>query len=557
MADSFIYYDESEDELAGAGASAFLTLVGLDTDLLTFSLPASTTISAFGATIVDDANAAAVIATLGLDADLATFALPASTTIAAEASGFSLTANSIELHCEAATHVNQDLTSDASPTFATVKLSGLTDDYIPYHVDDSTGLANGPTKTNVDSAVSLKHTQNTDTGTTGVTFTINSGAGTTLVLTGGANTFSIADGTASLDIAAAAALNIDKSLTVDGFGTTITGAGQANTITLNESLTIGDGYNVTLTAEDAAGSIVLDEQTFEVEGEGTATRLFKLVNAEDAARTLTFYENLTIGDGNAGTITFSAASKTITVEDNATVSQDLSSDAGPTFEHVHLTNILFAAAAELTLVTGAVTRTQMIHTIDTEDGDPTDDLVTINGGADGLLLLIRADNAARTIVVKETGNIQCGGSDITLDDTNKYVLLAYDNALTKWLVVGVGGGSGSVATDAIWDANGDLAVGSGANTAARLAIGDAGQVLTVAGGTAVWDDPAAGTDVATDAIWDAKGDLAVGTGANTAAKLTVGADGKYLKAASGEATGLIWDTPSGGGATWLEVQVFS
>jgi len=56
-----------------------------------------------------------------------------------------------------------------------------------------------------------------------------------------------------------------------------------------------------------------------------------------------------------------------------------------------------------------------------------------------------------------------------------------------------------------------------------------------------------GGDVATDTIWDALGDLAVGTGANTAAKLTVGADGKYLKAASGEATGLIWDTPAGAG----------
>lgn len=38
-------------------------------------------------------------------------------------------------------------------------------------------------------------------------------------------------------------------------------------------------------------------------------------------------------------------------------------------------------------------------------------------------------------------------------------------------VTDIGGGSGSVATDAIWDAAGDLAVGSGANTAARLAIG--------------------------------------------------------------------------------------
>lgn len=54
-------------------------------------------------------------------------------------------------------------------------------------------------------------------------------------------------------------------------------------------------------------------------------------------------------------------------------------------------------------------------------------------------------------------------------------------------------------------------------------------------------------DVSTDAIWDAKGDLAAGTGANTAAKLTVGADGKFLKADSTQATGLLWETLAGGG----------
>jgi hypothetical protein len=83
MADTFIIYDESDDELAGIGATAAIALLGLDADLATFSLPANTTISAFGATIVDDANAAAVIATLGLDADLPTLSLPASTTITA------------------------------------------------------------------------------------------------------------------------------------------------------------------------------------------------------------------------------------------------------------------------------------------------------------------------------------------------------------------------------------------------------------------------------------------------------------------------------------------
>lgn len=47
-------------------------------------------------------------------------------------------------------------------------------------------------------------------------------------------------------------------------------------------------------------------------------------------------------------------------------------------------------------------------------------------------------------------------------------------------------------------------------------------------------------DVSTDAIWDAKGDLAAGTGANAAAKVTVGADGAILVADSSQSTGLRW-----------------
>lgn len=49
-----------------------------------------------------------------------------------------------------------------------------------------------------------------------------------------------------------------------------------------------------------------------------------------------------------------------------------------------------------------------------------------------------------------------------------------------------------------------------------------------------------GGSVATDAIWDAKGDLAVGTGANTASRLAVGTDGKQVYADADEATGLRW-----------------
>lgn len=50
----------------------------------------------------------------------------------------------------------------------------------------------------------------------------------------------------------------------------------------------------------------------------------------------------------------------------------------------------------------------------------------------------------------------------------------------------------------------------------------------------------AGGNMASDALWDAKGDLAVGTAANAAARLGVGNDGEVLTADSGEATGLKW-----------------
>jgi len=48
------------------------------------------------------------------------------------------------------------------------------------------------------------------------------------------------------------------------------------------------------------------------------------------------------------------------------------------------------------------------------------------------------------------------------------------------------GGTGDVATDTIWDAKGDLAVGTGANTAAKLATGTAYQILHVATDTPGW-----------------------------------------------------------------------
>ena len=53
------------------------------------------------------------------------------------------------------------------------------------------------------------------------------------------------------------------------------------------------------------------------------------------------------------------------------------------------------------------------------------------------------------------------------------------------------------------------------------------------------------TTLATDTLWDAKGDLAVGTGADTAARLAVGANTTILMADSTQATGVKWQATPG------------
>ena len=51
-------------------------------------------------------------------------------------------------------------------------------------------------------------------------------------------------------------------------------------------------------------------------------------------------------------------------------------------------------------------------------------------------------------------------------------------------------------------------------------------------------------DVITKEIFDAKGDLVVGTGSNTGTKVTVGANGHVLTADSSQANGVVWSAPA-------------
>ena len=57
--------------------------------------------------------------------------------------------------------------------------------------------------------------------------------------------------------------------------------------------------------------------------------------------------------------------------------------------------------------------------------------------------------------------------------------------------------------------------------------------------------------VVNNTLVDAKGDIIAATAADTPARLAVGANGTVLTAASGQATGLEWATPSSGGMTLI------
>lgn len=93
-------------------------------------------------------------------------------------------------------------------------------------------------------------------------------------------------------------------------------------------------------------------------------------------------------------------------------------------------SISSGASSELTIATGAVTCTKSYHTIDTEGDAASDDLDTISGGRAGQILVVQANNSARTVVLKDgTGNLKLSG-DITLDNTEDTAVLVSDG--TNW-----------------------------------------------------------------------------------------------------------------------------
>lgn len=150
-----------------------------------------------------------------------------------------------------------------------------------------------------------------------------------------------------------------------------------------------------------------------------------------------------------------------------------------------------------------------------ENGDTIDGVVLVTG--DRILIKNQATASENGIYIVTTSGAPTRATDA---DTG-----------TELVNASVYVSEGTLLADTQWtcSTNGPITVGSTNLTFAQLMSGG-------------------GTNVATDTIWDAKGDLAVATGADAASKLSVGTNGQVLTADSTQTTGVKWATPTTGGS---------
>lgn len=163
---------------------------------------------------------------------------------------------------------------------------------------------------------------------------------------------------------------------------------------------------------------------------------------------------------------------------------------------------------------------------------------------EGNTALLQIGTTSSTALAGNTAILQIGTSGSTAMAGN-----------TALLQIGTGAGDALAGNTTI------LQIGTGAGDAmagntALLVVGTtgtdalAGDTTTISGGqaSAISANSAKDTNVpvATDAIWDTAGDLAVASGADAASKLAIGAAGQVLTVNAG-VTGLEWAASSGGG----------
>ena len=91
----------------------------------------------------------------------------------------------------------------------------------------------------------------------------------------------------------------------------------------------------------------------------------------------------------------------------------------------------------LTIASGQIEVTNSAHKVLNENGDASDDLVTITGGKDGDIIVLSAGTSSQAVTIKTsfsgTDTIQCGASDLVLNSSADRITLEYNT--DRWFML--------------------------------------------------------------------------------------------------------------------------
>ena len=135
-------------------------------------------------------------------------------------------------------------------------------------------------------------------------------------------------------------------------------------------------------------------------------------------------------DGSEANISYTYGIIVAASQTNTTITDNMISTTSVT-NRISNSGCTNDVGSELTIASGVITVWDDYHLVDTESDSSPDDLVTINGGQHGQVLILRAANSARTVNVAEGGNISLASSPRALDHTSDTIMLLYEG--TTWL----------------------------------------------------------------------------------------------------------------------------